>query len=281
MTERFQEEERTIELSFLIGQETTPVLERLFPTGDIPRRIIKTLDRWSLSPLRMALFSGDTRLPGLSNKDIEFVQAYRLSDQERFLSIKYGLVAQFKTLAELEARKPEIQRVQAEAEVGLRGYESMYHFQDESDILQAIKKGVLVPLPDLALLKPDTEFEELTEPAFRHCLPGLASALVHLDKQLKRRFGPMEEGRHVTIISAVRTVELQDLFIKPGHYAAPVSTHTIGAAVDITSQLLDSGLSDEVWQVFEEADKNRKIVFVREIEEPYKIAHLSIVPPKF
>lgn len=276
------EEERQEELQYLpvIREKAQVVIANLFKEEEPPERIQQNIYRWSLSPLRVALFDGDTSHFEFTKEEMEFISGHSLNERERTLAIKFGFVPQFKTLEEFKARIPKTERVVSEANTGLIGFEDMHHFQDESDIRRAVESATLVPIPNLQIIKPDLEFEELVDPIFRHCLPKLAETLKHFDLRIKERWGSqLRGGQNILIISATRTVELQNLLRKLGYYAATMSTHTLGAAVDISSKLINPELAKYVWQFFEEALDNNEIVLVREIEEPFKIAHLSI-PPK-
>lgn len=196
--------------------------------------------------------------------------------RERALAVKYGFVPQFGTLEEREARRVRTLQIIQEAASGLAGYEDMSHFQSEEDVIRALSEGRLVALPELGLIRPDIEFEELVEPIFRSCVPGLATLLRRLDARLQRRLGAFPKDEYLVIISATRTLEMQRLLIKLGYHAAPVSTHTLGVAVDLSSKFLNPEAIWEAWQALEEFRARGEIVLVREIEEPHKVAHISL-----
>lgn len=265
----------------LMEEKTAPLLNTLFP-GPIPERVRQNIYRWSLSPLRVALFDGDTNIEGLSDKEVEYVRKNHLTQKECSLVLRYNFLPQFKTLHEFRERAPEIERTRTEANAGLKGYEDMHHLENEADVAKALAGGTLVPIPNLNSIRVSTTFEELSIPELRSCIPSLKEVLEKLDERLQR--GALKEGQSTEIISATRTIEMQQLLIKLGYYAALKSTHTFGGAVDITSRTLDSETAENIWKVLEEAHKNGEIIFVREKEEseqiPYKLAHLSIPAPK-
>lgn len=204
---------------------------------------------------------------------------FTLSERERVLAVKYGFVPQFRTQKEWEVRRVDTLRIIEEAAVGLAGYKDMVHFQNEEDVIRALGDGKLVPLPELDLIRPDIEFEELVEPSFRSCVPGLALLLWRLNVRLQTRLGALPKDQYLAIISATRTLEIQNLLIKLGYHAAPVSTHTLGVAVDISSKFLDQEATREAWQILEESRDRGEIIFVREIEEPHKAAHINLPFP--
>ena len=112
---------------------------------------------------------------------------------------------------------------------------NLQRFQNEDEVQDAVRRGVLIALPETLGLHvaPSLPLSR------RYARPTTVQFLLTLSEAYRLRI-----GKYLTIDSAVRSQELQAKLIKHNKSAAPVneSVHCTGAAVDLSKNLSSSQL---------------------------------------
>jgi hypothetical protein len=142
---------------------------------------------------------------------------------------------------------------------------NLQRFQNEDEVQDAVRRGVLIALPETLGLHvaPSLPLSR------RYARPTTVQFLLTLSEAYRLRF-----GKYLTIDSAVRSQELQAKLIKHNKSAAPVneSVHCTGAAVD-----LSKNLSRSQFQWLRNMLSYYQVMNVAVVEEERRCMHVVII----
>ena len=142
---------------------------------------------------------------------------------------------------------------------------NLQRFQNEDEVQEAVRRGVLIALPETLGLHvaPSLPLSR------RYARPTTVQFLLTLSEAYRLRF-----GKYLTIDSAVRSQELQAKLIKHNKSAAPVneSVHCTGAAVDLSKNLSRSQL-----QWLRNMLSYYQVMNVAVVEEERRCMHVVVI----
>lgn len=167
-------------------------------------------------------------------------------------------------------------------EVCLTDALGLKRYEDQASIDAAQTSGELVELSDLSLYFPSEVPSErrFTRPWVRDYIVGIARDMnMHFVDEAKKTH---EEVTQLRVSSTVRSFRDQRRQASPAACRNEIcSTHTTGAAVDISNHFLKVGPRERLWikERLIEDRKKGKIMIIQEFWRPH--FHVLVIPPEF